>query len=136
MAQHILVVDSDKEIARLLSPYLEEAGFVVLPAYDVETAKQWLCAERVELVILGIGLPGYNDLEIMRWLQANPQMSCTPILILTPRADETARITALELGADDALTKPFNPRVVLARVRAVLRRTQAKAGRPLIGEVG
>ncbi len=136
MAQHILVVDGDKQIASLLSPYLEEAGFVALAAYDVETAKQVLCAERVDLVILDIGLPGHNDLEIMRWLQADPQCPSIPILILTARADETARITALELGADDSLTRPFNPREVLARVRAILRRTQAKAGRPHIVEAG
>ncbi len=136
MAQHVLVVGSDKQIASLLSPYLEEAGFVALAAYDVETAKEMLCAEQVDLVILDLGVRGHNDLEVMRWLRANPQISSIPILILTAQADETARITALEMGADDSLTRPLNPREVLARVRAILRRTQAKAGRPHILEVG
>jgi two-component system alkaline phosphatase synthesis response regulator PhoP len=130
MAQRILVVDDDKQIVRLVSSYLEEAGFVALSAHDGESAMHLLRAERPDLVVLDIGLPGHDGLEITRWLRADTYLSHIPILMLTARVEDVDKIVGLELGADDYLTKPFNPREVLARVRAILRRTTVNASLP------
>ena len=136
MTQRILVVDDDRQIVRLLSSYFEEAGFAALAAYDGESAKQMVCAERPDLVVMDIGLPGYNGLELTRWLRADPQLSSTPIILLTARVEAAEKIAALEIGADDYLTKPFNPREVLARVRAILRRTTIRATPPHMLQAG
>ncbi len=136
MAQRILVVDDDRQIVRLVSSYLEEAGYVTLAAHDGETAMHALRAERPDLVVLDIGLPGRDGLDITRWLRNDPHLSQTPILMLTARVEDVDKIVGLELGADDYLTKPFNPREVLARVRAILRRSAPSAGLPHILQVG
>ena len=136
MAQRILVVDDDRQIVRLVSSYLEEAGYVTLAAHDGETAMHALRAERPDLVVLDIGLPGRDGLDITRWLRNDPHLSHTPILMLTARVEDVDKIVGLELGADDYLTKPFNPREVLARVRAILRRAAPTAGLPHIIQVG
>jgi two-component system alkaline phosphatase synthesis response regulator PhoP len=136
MAQRILVVDDDRQIVRLVSAYLEEAGFLTLAAHDGETAMHMLRVERPDLVVLDIGLPGHDGLEITRWLRADPHLMTVPILMLTARVEDVDKIVGLEMGADDYLTKPFNPREVLARVRAILRRTTAQASPPPILEVG
>ncbi len=136
MAQRILVVDDDRQIVRLVSSYLEEAGYVTLTAHDGDTAMHALRAERPDLVVLDIGLPGHDGLEITRWLRTDPHLANTPILMLTARVEDVDKIVGLELGADDYLTKPFNPREVLARVRAILRRAAPLAGLPHIVQVG
>jgi len=136
MAQRILVVDDDKQIVRLVSSYLEDAGFLTLAAHDGETAMHALRAERPDLVVLDIGLPGHDGLDITRWLRADPYLANIPILMLTARVEDVDKIVGLEMGADDYLTKPFNPREVLARVRAILRRATAQANLPHILQVG
>jgi DNA-binding response OmpR family regulator len=138
MAQTVLVVDDDREIARLVRAYLEQAGFHALCAYDGATALRTLRAERPDLLILDLMLPDRDGLEIARQLRADPATAALPILMLTARVDDTDRIVGLELGADDYVTKPFNPREVVARVRAVLRRSsgpQAPAQRLVHGEL-
>src|SRR5512136_538439 len=122
MAQRILVVDDDKQIVRLVTSYLEEAGFAVLTAYDGETAQHVIRREHPDLIVLDLMLPKHDGLEITRWLRADPYLASIPILMLTARVDDVDKILGLELGGDDYLTKPFNPREVLARVRAILRR--------------
>jgi two-component system alkaline phosphatase synthesis response regulator PhoP len=138
MAQTVLVVDDDREIARLVRAYLEQAGYRALCAYDGATALRTLRTERPDLLILDLMLPDRDGLEIARQLRADPATAALPILMLTARVDDIDRIVGLELGADDYITKPFNPREVVARVRAVLRRTggpTAPAQRLLHGEL-
>jgi two-component system alkaline phosphatase synthesis response regulator PhoP len=126
MTQRILVVDDDPQIIRLIRSYLEAAGFTVLTARDGTAALHAIRSERPDLVVLDIGLPKTDGLEIIRILRQDPDLAAVPVLLLTARVEDSDRILGLELGADDYLTKPFNPREVTARVRAVLRRT----GRP------
>ena len=122
-AQPILVVDDDKEIARLIRAYLEKAGFKVLIAHNGQTALHILRHDRPALVILDLMLPDQDGWDITRLVRNDPTLAETPIIMLTARIDDTDKIIGLELGADDYVTKPFNPREVVARVRSVLRRS-------------
>ncbi len=122
MTARILVVDDDKQIVRLLQSYLEKAGFAVLTAHDGETALHVIRRERPDLILLDLMLPGRDGWEITRRLRADEHLAATPIVMLTARVEDTDKILGLELGADDYVTKPFNPAEVVARARAVLRR--------------
>ena len=122
-AHRILVVDDDKEIVRLLRAYLEQAGYQVSIAYDGETALHILRRERPSLVVLDLMLPDRDGWDITRIVRSDSSLESTPIIMLTARVEDTDKIIGLELGADDYVTKPFNPREVVARVRSVLRRT-------------
>lgn len=130
MPQRILVVDDDKAIVRLLRAYLEQAGFHVFVAYDGETALHALRREQPDLVVLDLMLPDRDGWEITRFVRSDPSLASTPIVMLTARVEDTDKIVGLELGADDYVTKPFNPQVVVARVRAVLRRATAGPAQP------
>lgn len=123
--QSILVVDDDKEIVRLVRAYLEKAGYQVLTAYDGDTALHILRRERPALVVLDLMLPDQDGWDITRLVRSDPALANTPIIMLTARIDDTDKIIGLELGADDYVTKPFNPREVVARVRSVLRRAHS-----------
>ncbi len=123
-AQQILVVDDDQDIVRLVRAYLEKGGFQVLTANDGETALHIMRRDRPALVVLDLMLPDRDGWDITRLVRSDPTLADTPIIMLTARVDDTDKIIGLELGADDYVTKPFNPREVLARVRTVLRRTQ------------
>ena len=122
MAQRILVVDDDKQIVRLVQSYLEKAGYSILTAYDGDEAMRIIRRERPDLIVLDLMLPKHDGLEITKWLRTDQGLATTPILMLTARIEDGDKILGLELGADDYLTKPFNPREVVARVRAILRR--------------
>jgi DNA-binding response OmpR family regulator len=117
----ILVVDDEKQIARLVRDYLEAAGFRVVMAHDGKMALAQFRYERPDLVVLDLNLPGIDGLDVTRTIR---QERNTPIIMLTARVEETDRIVGLELGADDYVVKPFSPRELVARVRAVLRRLQ------------
>jgi DNA-binding response OmpR family regulator len=117
----ILVVDDEPRIATLVRDYLEHAGFAVLVAGDGRNALALARSRRPDLVVLDLGLPGLDGLDVARTLRRD---SDVPILMLTARTDEADRIAGLELGADDYVSKPFSPREVVARVRAILRRTE------------
>lgn len=123
-APQILVVDDDPDLVRLVRAYLERAGFQVLAAHDGATALHILRRERPALVVLDLMLPDQDGWDITRLVRADPLLTKIPIIMLTARIDDTDKIIGLELGADDYITKPFNPREVVARVRSVLRRTQ------------
>ena len=112
--RRILVVDDDKEVVRLIRAYLEQAGFEVLAAYDGETAVHVLRRERPDLLLLDLMLPGRDGWDITRLVRADPTLAHTPIIMLTARVDDTDKIVGLELGADDYVTKPYNPREVVA----------------------
>jgi DNA-binding response OmpR family regulator len=123
--QHTLVVDDEPRITRLVRDYLERAGFAVSVARDGAEALLRARTERPDLVVLDLGLPRLDGLDVTRALRRD---SGTPIIMLTARDDEADRIVGLELGADDYVTKPFSPRELVARVRAVLRRREPPAG--------
>jgi two-component system alkaline phosphatase synthesis response regulator PhoP len=125
MALRILVVDDDRKIVRLVRSYLEQAGMAVLTAYEGDTAMHVIRHERPDLIVLDLMLPGHDGWEITRWLRSDEHLAAIPIIMLTARVEDGEKIRGLNLGADDYLTKPFNPDEVVARVRAVLRRTRA-----------
>ena len=120
----ILVVDDDRDIVRLVRSYLEKAGFQVLTAYDGESALRVLRTEKPQLLILDLMLPDRDGWDVARLVRADSNIAATPIIMLTARVEDNDKIVGLEIGADDYITKPFNPREVVARVRALLRRTQ------------
>ena len=119
--RRILVVDDDREVVRLIRAYLEQAGFEVLAAYDGDTAVHVIRRDRPDLLLLDLMLPGMDGWAITRLVRADPSLAHIPIIMLTARVDDTDKIVGLELGADDYVTKPYNPREVVARVRARLR---------------
>jgi two-component system alkaline phosphatase synthesis response regulator PhoP len=119
--QRILVVDDDKEVVRLMRAYLERAGYEVLAAYDGETAVHTLRREKPDLVLLDLMLPDRDGFDITRLVRADLTLAPIPIIMLTARIEDTDKIIGLEIGADDYVTKPYNPREVVARVRARLR---------------
>jgi DNA-binding response OmpR family regulator len=121
----ILVVDDELKIARLVRDYLVEAGFEVILASSGPAALASARSERPDLVILDLGLPGMDGYDVTRAIRGQ---SAIPIIMLTARSEETDRIVGLELGADDYVVKPFSPRELVARVKAVLRRTGGEVG--------
>ncbi|MFZ5917341.1 MAG: response regulator transcription factor [Chloroflexota bacterium] len=135
MSQRILVVDDDPQIVRLIRAYLEQAGFEVVVAYDGETAIHAIRRERPDLVVLDLMLPRRDGWEITRLVRGEPTLASTPIVMLTARVEDTDKIVGLELGADDYVTKPFNPQVVVAHVRAVLRRVISGPAQPHLLQV-
>jgi two-component system OmpR family response regulator len=116
---HILIVDDDREIRDLLVKFFEKHQLRVTGVRDASEARRVWATDNFNLVVLDLMLPGESGLDFARWLRANAEV---PIVMLTAMADETDRIVGLELGADDYVAKPFNPRELLARIRAVLRR--------------
>lgn len=117
---HILVVDDDREIRDLLSRFLERHQIRVTAVRDAREARRAWPAGHYQLVVLDLMLPGESGLDFARWLRSQSEV---PIVMLTAMGEETDRIIGLELGADDYVPKPFNPRELLARIRAVLRRS-------------
>jgi len=131
--RHIAVVDDDREIRSLLTQFLEKHGFRVTAVADGRSLRRLLSMQRIDLVVLDVMLPGGEDgLTICRQLSATGQL---PIIMLTGKSDEVDRIIGLEIGADDYLAKPFNPRELLARVRNVLRRWDFAPRKPDVREV-
>jgi phosphate regulon transcriptional regulator PhoB len=119
----ILVVEDEKDIRELVRFHLEQEGFTVREAESGEEALERVAADRPALVVLDIMLPGSDGLEVCRRLRASANTASLPIVMLTAKAAEVDRVLGLEIGADDYITKPFSPRELIARVKAVLRRT-------------
>ena len=124
---HILVVDDHREIRDLIGRYLAKNGFRVTTSENAAAARKALKAAAVDLVVLDIMMPGEDGLSLCRFLR---ESSDTPVILLTAMAEDTDRVVGLEIGADDYVTKPFNPRELLARIRSVLRRTRPAPGAP------
>ena len=120
----ILVVDDETRITQLARDYLMHAGFAVLTAHDGNSALAAIKTERPDLVVLDLGLPGLDGLDVTRALRKD---SNVPVIMLTARGEEADKLVGLELGADDYMTKPFSPKELVARVRAVLRRAENAA---------
>ena len=124
--KQILIVDDDSEICSLLSAFLQKQGFVTDTAGNTREADQCLAGKTYDLIVLDLMMPNEDGLSYCRRLRPD---NITPIIMLTAMSEETDRIVGLELGADDYLAKPFNPRELLARIKAVLRRyTNANTG--------
>ena len=125
--RHLLVVDDDPGIRDLLCRYLSEQGYAVSAVQDGKAMDAWLVDNATDLVILDLMLPGEDGLSLARRLRSDHKL---PIVMISARSDEVDRIVGLEVGADDYLPKPFNPRELLARVRAVLRRNSPTIDSP------
>ena len=123
--KRVLIDEDEIKITRLVRDYLRQAGFDVLEAIDGPSALSLARAEKPDMIVLDLGLPGMDGLDVTRELRA---ASSVPIIMLTARSEETDRIVGLELGADDYVTKPFSPKELIARIRAVLRRADATLG--------
>jgi two-component system alkaline phosphatase synthesis response regulator PhoP len=121
----ILVVDDEARITQLARDYLEHAGYRVLTAGDGTSALALARSEKPDLLVLDLGLPGLDGLDITRALRRDTSL---PIIMLTARGEESDKLIGLELGADDYMVKPFSPKELVARARAVLRRSEAAAG--------
>lgn len=117
----ILIIEDEPELVKVLRSYLEKAGYQVLSAYRGDTGLSTWEHKHPDLVILDLNLPGMDGLDVAREIR---RKSNTPIIMLTARVEETDQLIGLELGADDYITKPFSPRLVVARVRALLRRSE------------
>jgi DNA-binding response OmpR family regulator len=120
----VLVVEDEMEIARVVRDYLRNAGFEVIVVGDGGSAVASVRSAKPDLLVLDLGLPGRDGLDVAREIR---RWSDTPIVMLTARGDETDRIVGLEIGADDYVVKPFSPKELVARVRAVLRRSRTAA---------
>jgi two-component system alkaline phosphatase synthesis response regulator PhoP len=124
MSQTVLIVDDDKDIVRALVGYFEQAGFKTRTAYNGNEALGIIRSETITLVILDLMLPDRDGWEITRTIRADRRLAPLPVIMLTARVGDSDKLLGLELGADDYITKPFNPHEVVARTRTVLRRVQ------------
>lgn len=118
---HILIVDDDKDIREALVTYMRKHGFRTSSAADGKTIDKLLTTNKIDLIVLDIMMPGEDGLSICKRVQENTQ---TPVILLTALNEDTDRIVGIEIGADDYVTKPFNPRELLARIKSVIRRSQ------------
>jgi len=124
--KHILVVDDEADLVELISYNLKKEGFSVDAAMDGETALSKIKKGRYDLLVLDLMLPGIQGMELCRILRSDPKTETLPIIMLTAKGEEVDKILGLEMGADDYITKPFSPRELVARVKAVLRRSMEK----------
>lgn len=125
-SKHILVVDDEADIVELVSYNLKKEGFSVDSALNGETALGKIRKSKYDLVVLDLMLPGIQGIELCRILRNDPKTESLPIIMLTAKGEEVDRILGLEMGADDYIAKPFSPRELVARVKAVLRRSMEK----------
>jgi phosphate regulon transcriptional regulator PhoB len=125
-SKHILVVDDEADIVELVSYNLKKEGFSVDSALNGETALGKIRKNKYDLVVLDLMLPGIQGMELCRILRNDPKTETLPIIMLTAKGEEVDRIVGLEMGADDYIAKPFSPRELVARVKAVLRRSMEK----------
>jgi two-component system OmpR family response regulator len=123
---HILIVDDERDIREPLASYLAKNGFRTSRAEDAATARRILAAYAIDLVVLDVMMPGEDGLSLCRHIRANSEV---PVILLTAKHEDTDRIVGLEMGADDYVVKPFNPRELIARIKAVLRRSAGAAVR-------
>lgn len=125
-ARKILIVEDERDILQLVTHYLEKEGFRVRSATDGPAGLMAARHERPDLIVLDLMLPGMDGLEVCRKMRADALTAMTPIMMLTAKAEETDRVVGLELGADDYLVKPFSPKELVARVKALLRRADRR----------
>lgn len=136
MKEKILIVDDEKDIVKMLEYNLKKEGFRTVSCYDGDEAIDLSIRERPDLIILDLMLPGIDGLEVCKTLKNEGKTSAIPIIMLTAKTQEADKVLGLELGADDYITKPFSPRELIARVRAVLRRAHKDQKLPDILKIG
>jgi phosphate regulon transcriptional regulator PhoB len=134
--KHILVVEDEADLVELISYNLKKEGFAVDTAFDGEAGLAKIRKDKYDLVILDLMLPGIQGVEICRVVRSDPKTASLPIIMLTAKGEEVDRIIGLEMGADDYMTKPFSPRELVARVKAVLRRVSEKPVTEKILKIG
>jgi phosphate regulon transcriptional regulator PhoB len=134
--EKILIVDDEKDIVRMLDYNFKKEGFRTVLAYDGEDAVVLAQKEHPDLIVLDLMLPGIDGLEVCKALKKESKTESIPIIMLTAKTQETDKVIGLELGADDYVTKPFSPRELLARVKAILRRAHEKEKLPDILAIG
>jgi phosphate regulon transcriptional regulator PhoB len=134
--KHILVVDDEADLVELVSYNLKKEGFIIDSASDGESALAKVRKDKYDLLILDLLLPGIQGMELCRILRNDPETADLPIIMLTAKGEEIDRIVGLEIGADDYVTKPFSPRELVARVKAVLRRSTEKPAKEKILKIG
>jgi DNA-binding response OmpR family regulator len=128
----ILVIDDEKDLIELVRYNLEKEGFDVIAATDGQLGLDVVRKHRPDLVVLDLMMPGLDGLQVCQQLRNDPRAGRIPVIMLTAKATEADRIVGLELGADDYITKPFSPREVVARIKAVLRRTASQSNPPQV----
>jgi len=136
MKEKILIVDDEKDIVKMLDYNLKKDGFRTVAAYDGDEALDMAHREHPDLIVLDLMLPGKDGLEVCKALKSERKTAGTPIIMLTAKSREADKVVGLELGADDYMTKPFSPRELIARIRAVLRRSKEKEKLPEILAIG
>jgi len=136
MKEKILIVEDEKDIVKMLDYNLRKEGFRIISCYDGEEALDLANREHPDLIVLDLMLPGIDGLEVCKTLKKENKTSNIPIIMLTAKAQESDKIVGLELGADDYVTKPFSPRELIARIKAVLRRAKEKERLPEVLKIG
>lgn len=136
MKEKILIVEDEKDIVKMLDYNLQKEGFRTVSCYDGQDAPALAVKEHPDLILLDLMLPGMDGLEVCKAIKRENKTSAIPIIMLTAKAQETDKIVGLELGADDYITKPFSPRELIARIKAVLRRWQGKEKLPEVFTIG
>jgi phosphate regulon transcriptional regulator PhoB len=127
----ILVIDDEADIVELVSYNLKKEGFEVDSAYDGETALKKIRSVPYDLIVLDLMLPGVQGLELCRMIRNDPSVAATPIVMLTAKGEEVDKVLGLEIGADDYMIKPFSPRELVARIKAILRRSEHQKAAPV-----
>lgn len=136
MKEKILVVDDEKDILKMLDYNLKKDGFRIISVQDGKEALELAEREHPDLIILDLMLPGIDGLEVCKMLKKQEKTSVIPVIMLTAKSQETDKIVGLELGADDYVTKPFSPKELIARIKAVLRRSKEKERLPELFRIG
>jgi len=136
MKETILVIEDEKDIAKMLDYNLKKEGYKALTAYDGEDAIDTANAKQPDLILLDLMLPGMDGLEVCKALKSESRTAWIPIIMLTAKSQEPDKVIGLELGADDYVTKPFSPRELIARIKAVLRRAKDKDRLPDVMKIG
>jgi len=136
MKEKILIVEDEKDIVKMLDYNFKKEGFRTISAYDGEDALDLASREHPDLIILDLMLPGMDGLEVCRELKRESNTASIPIIMLTAKSQESDKVVGLELGADDYITKPFSPRELVARIKAVLRRVKEKGKLPEVLKIG
>jgi len=124
MPQTIMIVDDEPDLTRLVAYHLKQEGFVPVCASNGSEALKVIAAQAISLVILDVMMPGVDGLDVCKQLRSHVETASLPVILLTARADESDKVIGLELGADDYVTKPFSPKELVARVKALLRRSK------------
>jgi len=136
MKETILIVEDEKDIAKMLDYNLKKEGYKTLVAHDGEDAIDAANTKQPDLILLDLMLPGMDGLEVCKTLKGESKTALLPIIMLTAKSQESDKVVGLELGADDYVTKPFSPRELIARIKAVLRRMKEKDKLPEVIKIG